>query len=137
MKKKFLRISALLCFSFLAVAGFTACEKGNSDNPIDNFVYYRVDGNISASGISEVAEVTFWLPEYNTALMTEFLNTGVENDEKAISICDKIYKSHKATKVYANTSGEVTLYKYRGVSSDPNEEAKPEKKLKVYQYDGK
>ena len=135
MKKCLFRISALLCFSMLAAAGFTACEE-NPDNPTDNFVYYSASGNISASGMGDVAEVTFWIPEYNSALVEAFLNTGEENDEKAIEICDKIYAAHKTSAAFANASGEVSIQKYRGLSSDSDEEIKPEKTLKVYKYDG-
>ena len=111
---------------------FTSCRTEESGIAI---ITYSASGDISASGSGgNILDALFVITEYNSAIKTCYdseIFSSKEIDAQIISVCDKVYQTHKENAV--NATGYVEIKKTVGASSVPDADL-PSKTIKRYEY---
>lgn len=118
---------------FLCGAIALSCSKNDEETDIPEETTYNYyvqssqltyqTNDLSELGLSRTIE-----EEYTKAIL-KVANGSSEQDNAVITVCDKVYESHK-TKYAGKLSGSVTIMKEVSV----NGLMKEKKELKVYDY---
>lgn len=130
MKKNlFWMFAAILLCGAIALS----CSKNDEETDIPEETTYNYyvqssqltyqTNDLSELGLSRTIE-----EEYTSAIL-KVANGSSEQDNAVITVCDKVYESHK-TKYAGKLSGSVTIMKEVSV----NDLTKEKKELKVYDY---